>query len=272
MVRIVAKDDHIELVIEGLPEDEGRVRVNTFVTALQKFSGALQKIDRETNDGATGSVFEIAALSYASPVRVSLRARPTQTMSDPGQRIIKRLEIVANALVSGASLSGFDAELLEDIRGLSAPVGKTLKNATLIFNGAVVDLTPRITQRVDEALAVEDECAGSLEGHLDQINIHQGANTFHIYPVVGPTRVTCHFPSSLFDDAVAAVGKRVEVFGTLKYRAQAPFPHQIAVTGIETFPPDHELPEWEDLRGRAPDATGALSSDAFVRELRDAWD
>jgi hypothetical protein len=32
------------------------------------------------------------------------------------------------------------------------------------------------------------------------------------------------------------------------------------------------LPDWEDLRGRAPDATGALSSEAFVRELRDAWE
>lgn len=29
---------------------------------------------------------------------------------------------------------------------------------------------------------------------------------------------------------------------------------------------------WEDVRGRAPDATGQLSSEAFVRELRDAWD
>lgn len=31
------------------------------------------------------------------------------------------------------------------------------------------------------------------------------------------------------------------------------------------------LPDWEDLRGRAPDATGGLSSEAFVREIRDEW-
>ena len=71
---------------------------------------------------------------------------------------------------------------------------------------------------------------------------------------------------------VAAVGRRVEVYGSLKYRAQAPFPHQISVTAIEAFPPDGELPDWEDLRGRAPGATGSLSSEAFIRELRDAWD
>jgi hypothetical protein len=31
------------------------------------------------------------------------------------------------------------------------------------------------------------------------------------------------------------------------------------------------LPDWDDLRGCAPDATGALSSEAFVRELREEW-
>jgi hypothetical protein len=161
--------------------------------------------------------------------------------------------------------------LLEDIKGLAAPIGKSVKNTTLVFNSSVVDLTPKIAHQLEDALAVEDECEGSLEGDLDQINVHQGANTFHIYPLIGPNRVTCHFPTKLFDDAVAAVGRRIEVCGTLKYRSRAPFPHQIDVTGIEVLPADNELPDWEDLRGRAPDATGELSSEAFVRELRDAW-
>jgi hypothetical protein len=34
---------------------------------------------------------------------------------------------------------------------------------------------------------------------------------------------------------------------------------------------DFELPDWDDLRGRAPNATGDLSSEDFVREMRDAW-
>jgi hypothetical protein len=33
----------------------------------------------------------------------------------------------------------------------------------------------------------------------------------------------------------------------------------------------HKLPEWEDVRSMAPDATGELSSEAFIRELRDGW-
>lgn len=36
--------------------------------------------------------------------------------------------------------------------------------------------------------------------------------------------------------------------------------------------PGEVLPDWDDLRGVAPNATGDLSSEAFVRELRDGWD
>jgi hypothetical protein len=52
--------------------------------------------------------------------------------------------------------------------------------------------------------------------------------------------------------------------------------------GISRAPPEYwnnvpapatpEAPDdWECLRGRAPEATGALSSEAFVRELREGW-
>ncbi len=268
----MAKEDRIELVIEGLPADEGRVRLTAFMNQLNKLSATLTKIDRESNEGTPGSVFQIVALSYSSPVRVVLEAMPIAKQRFTGHLVVERLQQVANALATGADLSEFDTELLENIKGLAAPVGKVVKTSTLIFNGTAFDLTPRVAQQVEVALAIEDECDGSIEGNLDQINIHEGANTFHIYPDIGPKRVTCNFPSRLFDDAVAAVGRRVEVYGSLKYRAQAQFPHQISVTAIEAFPPDGELPDWDDLRGRAPDATGGLSSEAFIRELRDAWD
>lgn len=154
---------------------------------------------------------------------------------------------------------------------MARPVGKTVKYAALEFQGTTFELTPKVAERIDKALEVEEECDGTLDGMLEQINIHLGANTFHIYPQIGPKKVTCNFPNRLYDDAVSAVGRKVEVSGLLKYRSGAQFPHQIAVTGIDVFPNETELPDWDDLRGRAPQATGELSSEAFVRELRDGW-
>ncbi|MEP9348300.1 hypothetical protein [Xanthobacter sp. KR7-225] len=263
-------NDWITLIIEGLPEDEGRVRLSAFVAQLQNLNATISKIDKEAN-GKTTTYLRIAELSYNSPVRVVLEPQPLPNASYFGSILIGNLERLTTTINHGGDLSVLDADLLEDIRGLTRPVGRTVKSSALVFRDHTFDLTPKILSDVEKALAVDEECRGSIEGMLEQINLHDGANVFHIYPDVGPRKVICHFPTRLLDDAVAAVGRRVEVQGTLRYRAGAFFPHQVSVVEIEAFPIASDLPDWEDLRGRAPNATGDLSSEAFVRELRDGW-
>lgn len=264
-------NDRIELIIEGLPEEEGRVRLSTFMSQLQYLSAALIKLDKEVNGGKQGSVFQVAALSYNSPMRVVLEAKALPSQRFTGGLVVKKLQEVARAIKADSSLLNFDADLLEDMQALAKAVGKTVLNSTLMFNGDVIDFSPKISRQIEDALAIEEVCEGGIEGMLEQINIHRGANTFQIFPDVGPNKVSCHFPSKMYDDAVSAVGRRVEVFGTLKYRAGASFAHQIAVSSIETHPFEQDIPDWDDLRGRAPDATGLMKSEAFIRELRDAW-
>lgn len=267
----MVKDDRITLIIEGLPEDDGQVRLDALMVQLQNLSATIAKLDRDANDGKQATYYRIAEMSYRSPMRVVLAPQALPKQPYIGTSIIESLGRVVTAIETEADLSGLDADLLQDIRGLARPVGKTVANVTLVFNDHRFDITPRVAIKVDEALAVDEECEGGIEGTLEQINLHQGANIFHIYPEVGPKRVACRFPSRLYDDAISAIGRRVEIFGTLRYRSGATFPHEIAVSHIEAYPPEDDLPDWEDLRGRAPDATGDLSSEAFVRELRDGW-
>jgi len=267
----MAEADRITLIIEGLPEDEGRVRLNVFMAQLQNLSATIAKLDREANDGKPATYYQIAELSYESPVRVVLEPQALPDHRYVGHAIIESLGRVALALENGSDLSGLDADLLEDIRGLARPVGRTVANVALVFNDRSFTLTEKVAAKVDAALAVDEVSEGAIEGMLEQINLHHGANVFYVYPEVGPRKVSCHFPSKLYDEAVSAVGKRVEIFGTLSYRMGATFPYQVAVSAIDAFPPESELPDWEDLRGRAPDITGDLSSEDFVRELRDGW-
>ena len=268
----MALDDRITLVIEGLPEDEGQVRLGAFVAQLQSLTSAISRLDRDANNGKAASYFRITDVSYKSPLRIVIDPQPLPKHPYVGNLVLDSLNRIAEAIDGVGDLSQLDADLLEDIRSLVRPVGKTVKNATLLFNGHKLDLTEGLGAKIDTALVVDEEFEGSVEGMLEQINVHLGANTFHIYPDVGPKKVTCHFPVRLYDEAVSAVGRRVEVFGTLRYRANARFPHQIGIKQIEAFPLEAELPSWEDLLGRAPEATGHLSSEAFVRELRDGWE
>lgn len=264
-------DGRIELVIEGLPEKNGKVLLSTLMSQIQSLSTVLSRLDRDAGDGKSGSAFEVVALSYASPYRIAVQPTPIPNARFTGPLVVAALGDVSTALVSKGRLDQYDSDVLEPIRALARPVGKNVKNVTLLFGKTILEMNARIVARIDEALAVEEECEGFIEGMLEQINLHGGANTFHIYPEVGPKKVSCHFPPALIDDAVAAVGRRVEVTGTLKYRAGVSLPHEIAVTGVEAYPPDSDLADWEDIRGRAPDATGALTSEAFIREQRDAW-
>lgn len=267
----MAVDDRITLIIEGLPEDDGDVALGTFIAQLQGLIATVARLDREANNGKPATLYRIAELSYSSPIRVVIEPQSLPRQPYVGPVIVEGLRRVAAAFETGADLTQLDADLLEDIRGLAKPVGKKVKAATLLFDGQSLDLTEKVGLQAEAALAVEEEFLGSIEGMLEQINVHQGANTFHIYPSVGPPKLTCHFPSKLYDDAVSAVGRRVEVFGSLRYRANARFPHQVGVTAIDAFPVEADLPTWDDIRGRAPNATGGLSSEAFVRELRDGW-
>ncbi len=207
----MADDDRITLIIEGLPQDEGRVRLGAFMSQLQNLSATITKLDREVNEGKHATYYQIAELSYESPVRVVLEPRALPKQPYVGHAIIESLGRVTHALENGSDLSGIDADLLEDIRGLARPVGKSVANVTLLFNDHRFDITEKIATKVDMALAVDEECEGAIEGMLEQINLHHGANVFYIYPEIGPRKLTCHFPSKLYDDAVSAVGRRVEV-------------------------------------------------------------
>lgn len=269
MVKVMTKVNRITLILEGVPEAEGRIRFNTFLNELQSLSSALGRISRDAADDKPTTVFQIEELSYNSPMRVVVA--PAPGYEQIASLVLQRFDAVADAVTSGTSLDSFDADLLGDMRGLAKPIGKQLKYATLLINDKQFELTDAVTRRVDAALSIDEECIGFIEGRLEQINIHDGANTFHIYPDIGARKVACHFPNSLLDDAIYAVGRRVEVNGTLKYRHGASFPYEITVAAIDPFPPEDELPTWDDLRGRALDATGGLSSEAFVRELRDVW-
>jgi hypothetical protein len=266
----MAKNGRIALILEGVPEAEGRIRLNTFLTELQSLSAALGKICRDVSDGKPNMVFNVVELSYNSPMRVVVAPAPGQEQL--ASLVLQRFENVADAVSSGKKLEGYDAELLEHFRALAKPVGKQLKYATLLIDDIQYEMDDAVANHVDSALKVDEECIGSIEGRLEKINIHGNANTFHIYPDVGPNKVACHFPNSLKDEAILALGRKVEVSGVLKYRQGATFAHAISVNAIESFPANDESPTWEDLWGRAPDATGTLSSEAFVRELRDAWD
>ena len=119
----------------------------------------------------------------------------------------------------------------------------------------------------------EDRVISTIDGRLEQINIHDNVNTFRIY-VSAPASysVNCGFPPDLLETVQSSLGSFVSVFGECFYRPDALFPYKINVQDMRVLPPTEALPTLSDLYGLAPGATSGKSSEKFIRELRDAWD
>jgi hypothetical protein len=71
--------------------------------------------------------------------------------------------------------------------------------------------------------------------------------------------------------AKSGVGQTVRVYGLVTYLARDSHPSSVRVEEIDILSTDEELPSLMDLRGAAPDLTGNLSSEDFIREVRRAW-
>ncbi len=69
-----------------------------------------------------------------------------------------------------------------------------------------------------------------------------------------------------------AIDKFVTISGDLKYKKWDRHPHAVEVTDIDIHEDDDKLPSIFAVRGVSPEATGELSSEDFVRKIRDeSW-
>ena len=110
---------------------------------------------------------------------------------------------------------------------------------------------------------------------LETINIHGNENRIIIYPIIGAKSVDGYFPVEIKDDIIFCIGKYVEVFGEIIYNTPASaHPKSIKIDHIQVLYDGNEndLPSLKDLKGIAPDITGNLKSEEFVRKLRnESW-
>jgi hypothetical protein len=265
---------HFTVSIDGLPSEEGHVRIDDFTRQLLLFSAAIKHYDLQiTGHREPSTYLRIIALSHRSPATVTVEARPYHEDFDSAGAVARGFFSVLYSIDKTSKLTEpVDPTVLESVRDLSRSVGRKIKGLSIEYENNVVMLDSVFEKKVRVLLEPVETFPGSFRGVLEAINIHEDANVFRIYPDIGPTKITCRFPNELRAGAVAAVSHFVEVRGVLKYRAHSRFPHEMDVSELIAFPDEKELPSLHDLRGSAPDATGELLSEDFIRELRNAAD
>jgi hypothetical protein len=261
-------DDHrITLSLEGMPENGGAVRLADLVHELQVVYAMLRGLDRAFSRGGQASTeFSVTDLKRVNPSQVVIKSTPREGAPDVRVLMFEKTLSTMSRLEEGAR-DHFDLDFLEDIKQVSDPVGKRLRSASLDWNDKAMRFTPQIAATIDEILRPQYVAVGFMQGRMEAVNIHAGANTFKIFPRVGPASVICHFPSEMRAQLGAALGRDVVVRGLMSYRSDAPFVHSIQVHSWEVFPQE-QPPSFSDLLGIAPNLTEGLGSEEWLERNR----
>jgi hypothetical protein len=262
----------LTLVVEGSAAEQSRVLLADFHRELSLFLNALNETDRHlTGQREPATYYRIVDLRHSSPATVVVEALPRDPQIDVSTEVVSAFFAILVDIGRRGTLSEpVSAALLNGIRDMTSPVGRSVSLVRIATDNDYVDMDKAFRGRVIEILRPEESYPGSIRGMLEAINVHREANVFRIYPDFGPNKVSCHFPAEIQQMAISGVGSFVEVRGILKYKTASPYPHEIRVEDIEVFPPDDQLPTLLSLRGAAPSATGEISSEEFVRQLRNA--
>ena len=122
---------------------------------------------------------------------------------------------------------------------------------------------------MDRLVSETDRSPGSVEGTLETVSIHRGSR-FTIYHSRTKKAIRCDIPqgSELLDHAKEALGSRVLIAGILHTNAIGE-PTRIAAETLRILRERHELPSIASLGGKYPDLTGDLTTNDFIRNIRD---
>jgi len=255
------------VVIQGGVKDNGDVRFDEFIEELNATLDSLRRAEF-TLAGKQTSYFRVTNLSHKSPATITLEQIPISNKIPVSLETIPFLiKNVRRIKEEGEADPSLDFSTLRAFRNLAMPLGKNVTSITVMNGAEQVEITEALKENIDELTA--DECEnGSMSGVLEEINIHNRVNKFEIYPPVGPSKITCHFPDVLLEEARGALKHYVTVHGTVKTRRREEYPHEIDVVEIDK----HGLVEGKSamwaIRGIASDITGNTPPEEFVRKLR----
>lgn len=263
--------NNLQFTIRSRKDNGDRLRLDDFAEELSHIHKILVQMDRLVSRKRQPTMFfQITSLKYSSPATIEVAAIPKKPSIDHTQDVGMRFVKSISDIQGGVIPRDFDESLVSDFRKLGSSINREVADIDVMFEGEHVNISRHLDELIGNVLGGDYFAEGSLTGMLEQINIHGNKNEFRVYPVAGPISIKCKFTDDVKKDAVKALGKNITIHGRLGYRPRANFPHCADIHLIEIHPDDKRLPSFADLQGIAPEATGGLSSEDFVRRLRGA--
>lgn len=262
-----------------LPGSEGSGNARAALVVLERFLEMLgfledSEIKKPAARADDRSTWGITAIELGSLVTT---LEPNQIRSGSTVATLDR--------VAGAAIEGFaDAEQQEGLPrgwdGKTARAGVDLarKLGLLSTNGMVLELldgdrvvrdvivTRQAADHLSVALEQRQHSIGSLIGRLDAISVHRGLEAGLWHERTGK-RVKVAFSKAQTEEVTSALGKRVEVAGSIARTVDGEAV-DIRMRSVEVLAEGR--PPVAGLVGLDPDFTGGMEPKDYLREIRGA--
>ncbi len=242
--------NQIKIQFRGKAPDEN-LTLEDFARQVSDFNAALVGLDQHISSRNKSTVsFRVTDLKHCSPSEITIEAIGLEdSLEDNSSRVIPAFVRMVESLNAGKNVEGLPRAILEPFHRISKAFSDGMKEIKIISEESNVFITSQIEKLLGELLDTEKITVGTVKGTLDLINVHKGMNSFRIYPIIGPSFVTCSFPNSLKEKAKGAIERYIAVAGTLHYRFGCEYPHLIEADDIEYMPEEDKLPKLASFRG-----------------------
>jgi hypothetical protein len=243
-------DNKIKIQFRSKAPDEN-LTLEEFSKQVTDFNAAFAGLDQFISSKNKSTVaFRVVDLAHSSPASITLESVGLEdSLEDNSSRIIPKFIRTIEGLNSGKKFETFPRSVLEPLYRIAKSIASGLKEIKITSASGSVLVTSQIEKLLADLLETEKITIGTVRGTLDLINVHKGANSFRIYPVIGPSFITCNFPSELKEKAKGAIERYIAVNGTLHYRFGCEHPHLIEADQIDYMPDESTLPPLASFRG-----------------------
>jgi hypothetical protein len=262
----------ITIRLQGSEKDGGDVRLSEFIRQLEAFSEALRQTERALSGLSDNYVYyKVVGLTHNSPATIVLEGVARRKSPVAPYRVM-------NGFVSGIKgirnkrrpPQGADLGMLKSYQALAAPQNKHIQSIEIIEpDQKVIPIDSAFSKQVEDIIGPDIFSYGSISGRLERVNFHN-TRKFEIFPTVGAQKVTCVFKPELRRQVKDALDNYVTISGRLRYKQWDKHPYAIDAKSIDVHEEHALLPGLHDLRGTSPKFEEGMSSEEFVRSIRDA--
>lgn len=249
-----------------------------FQTMLRVFGACARMLSQVERDlagrNARPSQWQIKDTGIGS-FTMELETRPTESSRngpDPAQ--------VASILIDGANCLEHNRDIppelkeatLKEMRSVAGALkSHNIEHELLVTSdatGQIGRISHPMARQINRMLLKERVSIGSVEGKLELVSLHKGDRKFNVYHSITGKAVRCDLSLALEKEVIDALGRQVIVSGKV-HRNLNGDPVRVAVERLRVLSENRQIPTLDELMGSIPDLTGNLSTEEFIRMIRD---